>query len=97
MQSIRGILPEEGAYLDAWNAASRKIEEQKKLSETGRSEAGRQSSPEIQGEMQELLSLVAERQSAQKAKETMTAVKVRAQQCYLKLKSGQFKGENWTL
>jgi hypothetical protein len=80
MQSIRGILPEEGAYLDAWNAASRKIEEQKKLSETGRSEAGRQSSPEIQGEMQELLSLVAERQSAQKAKETMTAVKVRAQQ-----------------
>lgn len=80
VQSIRGILPEKGPYTDAWNTASKKIEEQKKLGETGKSEAEKQSSPEIQGEMQELLALVAERQSAQRAKETMTAAKGLAQQ-----------------
>jgi len=80
MESIKGIIPEKGPYQEAYNKAVELIQQRKKLSDTGNSEGARQTSKDAQGEMQKLLSLVSERQSAQKAKETMTAAKTQARQ-----------------
>lgn len=80
MESIKGIIPEKGPYQEAYNKAVELIQQRKKLSDTGNSEGARQTGKDAQGEMQKLLSLVSERQAAQKAKETMTAAKTQARQ-----------------
>ena len=80
MESIKGIIPEKGPYQEAYNKAVELIQQRKRLSDTGNAESARQSGKDAQGEMQKLLSLVSERQSAQKAKETMTVAKTQARQ-----------------
>ena len=76
---FKGMLPEKGPYVDAYNDMTRKINEQKRTNaESGRSGTDKQSAPEVQGEMNKLLALVAERQAAQKAKDAMTAAKKQA-------------------
>ncbi|MCX6562091.1 MAG: protein kinase [Candidatus Aminicenantes bacterium] len=74
---FKGMLPEKGPYVDAYNDMTRKINERKKLTaaEPGRAGTDKQPAPEVQGEMNKLLALVAERQAAQKAKDAMTAAK----------------------
>ena len=78
MENIKGIIPEKGPYQEAYNKARDLIQQRKKLSETGNAESARQTGKDAQGEMQKLLSLVSERQAAQKARETMTATKAQA-------------------
>jgi serine/threonine protein kinase len=80
MESIKGIIPEKGPYQEAYNKAVELIQQRKKLSDTGNTEGARQTNKDAQGEMQKLLSLVSERQTAQKAKETMAAAKTQARQ-----------------
>jgi len=77
--SLKGILPEKGPYVEAWKSFSDRINERKKMGGAGKSQAAKPSGPEVQGDMQKLLALVSERQSAQKAKDSMTAAKVQAQ------------------
>jgi serine/threonine protein kinase len=74
---FKSMLPEKGPYVDAYNEMIGKINERKKLTaaEPGRSETDKNPAPEVQGEMNKLLALVAERQAAQKAKDAMTAAK----------------------
>jgi serine/threonine protein kinase len=79
-ETIKGILPEKGPYVDAWNNVVERINREKKLGDPRKSEASRPSGPEVQGDMQKLLSLVAEREAAQKAKDSMAAAKSQAQQ-----------------
>jgi hypothetical protein len=80
MESIKGIIPEKGPYQEAYNRAAEFIQQRKKMHDLGNAESARQNSKDAQGEMQKLLSLVSERQTAQKAKETMTAAKTQARQ-----------------
>jgi serine/threonine protein kinase len=80
MDSIKGIIPEKGPYQEAYNKAAELFRQRKMQSETGNAEGARQTSKEAQGEMQKLLSLVSERQAAQKAKEMMTVAKTQAGQ-----------------
>lgn len=80
MESIKGIVPEKGPYQDAYTKALELIQQRKKLSDTGNADGARQTSKDAQGEMQKLLSLVSERQSAQNAREAMTVAKTQARQ-----------------
>jgi hypothetical protein len=80
MESIKGIIPEKGPYHEAYNKAAEFIQQRKKMHDLGNAEGARQTSKEAQGEMQKLLSLVSERQAAQRAKETMTAAKTQSRQ-----------------
>ena len=80
MESIKGIIPEKGPYKEAYSKAIDLIQERKKMHDTGNAEGAKQTSKEAQGEMQKLLSLVSERQAAQKAKEIMTLAKTQAGQ-----------------
>jgi hypothetical protein len=77
-RNVKGLLPEKGPYVDAYNSTVAKLEERKKLGEGQNPAATRESNKEIQGEMQKLLSLVSERQSSQKAKDTMIASREQA-------------------
>ena len=79
-ETIKGILPEKGPYVDAWNNVVERINREKKLGKPRNSEGSRPSGPEVQGDMQKLLSLVAEREAAQKAKDSMASAKSQAQQ-----------------
>jgi hypothetical protein len=78
-ENFKGLLPEKGPYVDAYNNTVAKLEERKKLGEGQNPAATRESNKEIQGEMQKLLSLVSERQSSQKAKDIMDASRAQAQ------------------
>jgi serine/threonine protein kinase len=78
-QNFKGMLPEKGPYVDAYNNTVAKLEERRKLGEGQNPAATRESNKEIQGEMQKLLSLVSERQTAQKAKDVMDASRAQAQ------------------
>jgi len=78
---FKSMLPEKGPYVDAYNEMVAKINERKQgatAAKPGRSEPSAKPAPEVQGEMNKLLVLVAERQAAQKAKEEMTAAKTQA-------------------
>ncbi len=80
MNSIKNIVPEKGPYKDAYDRAADLFQERKRMHDLGNAEAARRTNRDAQGEMQKLLALVSERQSAQKAKETMTAAKTQARQ-----------------
>jgi len=78
-ENIKGFLPEKGPYVDAYNNAVAKLNERKKAAEQGGAKAAPQGGKDIQSDMQKLLTLVAERQSAQKAKDVMSAAKAGVQ------------------
>jgi hypothetical protein len=78
-QNVKGMLPEKGPYVDAYNNTVAKLEERRKLGDGQSTAATRESNREIQGEMQKLLSLVSERQTSQKAKDVMDASRAQAQ------------------
>lgn len=78
-ENVKGMLPEKGPYVDAYNNTVAKLAERKKLVEPQNPALTRESNKEIQGEMQKLLSLVSERQSSQKAKDVMVASRAQAQ------------------
>jgi len=66
---MQKYLPEKGPSVDAWNQAKEKFD---------KSRAGDPAAmnvPEVGGEMQQLMAMISERESAQKARESMTAVK----------------------
>ena len=80
MEGVRPYIPDEGPFKEAWSKAYEKMKEGKKLREGGNFEQAKKSDQQGQMEMQRLMSLVAERQSAQTAKEGMTKAKAQAQQ-----------------
>jgi len=70
---IKKYLPEKGPSVNAWTQAKEKIE---------KSRAGDPAvpnAPEVGGEMQQLMAMISERESAQKARESMAAAKARFQ------------------
>ncbi|MBN1939181.1 MAG: protein kinase [Candidatus Aminicenantes bacterium] len=66
-------LPEKGPSVEAWNQA------RAKFSRARENPPSSGSVPEVQGEMQQLMALISERESAQKAKEAMAAAKHQVQ------------------
>jgi hypothetical protein len=70
-ESLKIILPEKGPYVDAYNNTMTRLNERRKMAEQGGAPSVPQGGKDIQGDMQKLLTLVAERQSAQKAKDVM--------------------------
>jgi serine/threonine protein kinase len=78
-ETMKGFLPEKGPYVDAYNNTLAKLNERKRIAEQGGSKSSPQGGKDIQGDMQKLLALVAERQSAQKAKDLMADARQRAQ------------------
>jgi serine/threonine protein kinase len=78
-ENMKSYLPEKGPYVDAYNSTMVKLNERKKMAEQGGAAARQTSNKDIQGDMQKLLSLVAERQSAQKAKDVMADARLRTQ------------------
>jgi len=77
--NVKGYLPEKGPSVDAWHNIIDRIGKQKKLEDQGKSGKAEPGAADVRGDMQKLLSLVAERQSAQRAKELTTAARVEAQ------------------
>jgi len=71
-ESVKFLLPEKGPYVDAYNNTMTRLGERRKMAERGGAPAVPQGSKDIQGDMQKLLTLVADRQSAQKAKDVMS-------------------------
>jgi len=80
MEGVKPYIPDEGPFKEAWSKAYEKMKEGKKLREGGNLEQAKKSDRQGQMEMQRLMSLVAERQSAQTAKEGMIKAKAQAQQ-----------------
>jgi serine/threonine protein kinase len=74
----RERLPEGSSLADTWSKGYAKFIEGRKLREEGNVEGAQKTTREGQMEMQKLLSLVAQRQSAQEAKASMTAIKAQA-------------------
>ncbi len=70
---IRKYLPEKGESVDAWNQAQAKLNQSRKKGEAS------SAAPELKGEMQKLMGMISERESAQKAREQMAAAKSQAQ------------------
>jgi serine/threonine protein kinase len=77
--SMEKFLPEKGPAVDAWNQVRDKIFRSRDSNPPGRSGRPPSSAPEVKGEMQQLMSLISERESAQKAREAMAATKTRVQ------------------
>jgi len=77
--SMEKYLPEKGPFVDAWNQVRDKIYRSRESNPQGRSGRPSSSAPEVKGEMQQLMSLISERESSQKAREAMTATKTRVQ------------------
>jgi serine/threonine-protein kinase len=76
LSSIKVFLPEKGPYVDAWNKASDTIRRSRDHQDRGGTKpAVPQGQGEIKNDMQTLLAMVSERESAQKAKEAMSAAK----------------------
>ena len=78
-ENVKGFLPKKGPYVDAYNDALANLNERKKTAEQGGPPAIAQSGKDIQSDMQKLLELVAERQSAQKARDLMAEARLRTQ------------------
>jgi serine/threonine protein kinase len=76
-ESIKLLLPKKGPYVDAYNDALANLNERKKIAGQGGVPAAPRSGKEIQNDMQKLLELVAERQSAQKARDLMAEAEAR--------------------
>jgi len=70
---IRKYLPEKGESVDAWNQAQEKLSQSRKKGEAS------SAAPELKGEMQKLMGVISERESAQKARDQMAEAKNRAQ------------------
>ncbi|MHB8055676.1 MAG: serine/threonine-protein kinase [Candidatus Aminicenantales bacterium] len=73
LDEVRKFLPEKGVSVDAWNQAQEKIRQSRVK---GQAPA---SAPELRGEMQQLMGLISERESAQKARDQMAVTKSRAE------------------
>jgi len=76
LQGMRDLVPDKGPYRDAYSKTLDQIGKEKARAQSGVSApaAGR---PDVRDDMQKLLSLVAERQAAQRAKDLMLAAKAR--------------------
>jgi len=79
MENLRGVLPQGTAFSEGWNKALEKMKEWRKLQEEGKAEEASKSQKEGQAEMDKLLSLVAEREEAQKAQTLLGEAKRKAQ------------------
>jgi hypothetical protein len=78
MESLRGVLPQGSVFSEHLNRAVEKMKEWRKLQEEGKAEEASKSQREGQAEMDKLLSLVAEREEAQKAQTLLDATKSQA-------------------
>jgi len=70
---MQKYLPEKGPSVEAWNQA------REKFSRARDSAQASGSVPEIRGEMQQLMAMISERESAQKSKDSMNAAKRQVQ------------------
>jgi serine/threonine-protein kinase len=83
LDEVKVYLPEKGPYVEAWNKVSETIRRSQGSENMGRAATGSQAqklgpAPQaMRGDMQQLLSMVAERQSAQKAMDDMAAMRGR--------------------
>jgi hypothetical protein len=79
LDSVKDYLPEKGPYVDAWKKLSDSVGRPGGPREMAGSRSSSQDQVPVKDEMQKLLSLVSERESARKAKEAMIAAKTNAQ------------------
>jgi len=78
MESIKSALPQGSTFSEGFDKALEKMREWRKLQEEGKVEEATKSQKEGQEEMEKLLSLVAEREEAQKAQSSLAAAKAQA-------------------
>ncbi len=78
LQKLKGALPKDSDLVPSVDKAIDKIEEGNKLREEGRPDLARKSHEESRMQMQELLSLVADRQAVQVTKDGMNRAKEQA-------------------
>jgi serine/threonine protein kinase len=76
LEGLRVYVPEKGPYRDALSNALNQIGKEKARAESG-APIVEKTRPDVRTDMQKLLSLVAERQAAQQAKDLMLAAKAR--------------------
>jgi serine/threonine protein kinase len=79
MENLKGVLPQDSAFSEHLNRALEKMKEWRKLQEEGKVEEAGKTQREGQAEMESLLSLVSEREEAQKAQALLDAAKSQAQ------------------
>jgi len=79
MESLKKAVPNDPSLTQGLDKAIEKAKEGKKFQEEGRSDLAQKSRRESQIQMQELMSLVAERQAVQAAKDGMLRAKAQAQ------------------
>jgi serine/threonine protein kinase len=78
IEGFKNFIPDKGPYRDAYTRVLEKIDETRKEESLGQ-RAPQKSGAEVRGDMQELLALVAERESVQKAKDSMLGAKTKAE------------------
>jgi serine/threonine-protein kinase len=79
LEKIKEKLPEGSSFSEAWNKTYQKLKQGEQLNKEGKVEDARISNQEVQVEMQKLMSLVAQRQSAQEAKAKMNEARIQIQ------------------
>ena len=82
LQGLKGYVPEKGPYREAYAKAMEQVVKEKSRAQQGGVQGGTAqdrspglSPPDAQGNMQKLMSLIADRQAAQQAKDLMLATK----------------------
>jgi hypothetical protein len=78
IENLKGVLPQNSVFSEHLDRAAEKMKEWRKLQEEGKAEEASKSQREGQAEMDKLLSLVAEREGAQKAQALLDAAKSQA-------------------
>jgi serine/threonine protein kinase len=91
LEKIKEKLPEGSSIAEAWNKTYQKFKQGEQLNKEGKVEDARKSNAEVQVEMKKLMSLVAQRQSAQEAKAKMNEARMQTQRNGLDSKNLLFR------
>ncbi len=95
LEGLKGKLPAGSAIEAAWKKTYDMVKQGQQLNKEGKAEEAQKSNQEVQVEMQKLMGLVSQRQSAQEAKAKMDSAKIQSQKTGLDTKNLIFRLANY--
>ncbi len=95
LEKLKNKLPEGSSFSEAWNKAYEKSKQGEQLNKEGKVEEAKKSNQEVRVEMQKLMTLVAQRQSAQEAQAKMNEARIQVQRNGLDNRNLLFRLSNY--
>jgi serine/threonine protein kinase len=95
LEGLKGKLPAGSAIETAWKKTYDMVKQGQQLNKEGKAEEAQKSNQEVQVEMQKLMGLVSQRQSAREAKAKMDSAKIQSEKTGLDTKNLIFRLANY--